>query len=120
MSQRDRDFDESLRRALHAAADSINPAGDGLERIRARTAVALPVAWMMGSGRAGGWSVLSRLRVLTAWLQPAMAWLWSAAADAAERFRPGRPDGAHPRRYGWLRPAAAAATGKENKKIKIC
>ena len=54
MSQRDRDFDESLRRALHAAADSIHPAGDGLERIRARTSAALPVAWMMGSGRAGG------------------------------------------------------------------
>lgn len=29
---------EILRRALHAEADSVNPAGDGLERIRARIA----------------------------------------------------------------------------------
>ncbi|MGI5203116.1 hypothetical protein ACQEU6_16265 [Spirillospora sp. CA-108201] len=29
---------EILRRALHAEADSVNPAGDGLERIRARVA----------------------------------------------------------------------------------
>lgn len=30
MSQRDRDYDEILRRALHAAADSVQPANDGL------------------------------------------------------------------------------------------
>lgn len=31
---REHDLDEFLRRALHAAADSVEPAGDGLERIR--------------------------------------------------------------------------------------
>ena len=30
MSQRDRDYEETLRRALHAAADSVEPADDGL------------------------------------------------------------------------------------------
>src|ERR1700685_3935271 len=30
------DYEEALRRALHAAADSIEPSADGLERIRER------------------------------------------------------------------------------------
>ena len=30
------DYEEALRRALHAAADSIEPSGDGLQRIRER------------------------------------------------------------------------------------
>jgi hypothetical protein len=51
MMQRNYDLDEILSRALRVAADSIEPAGDGLERIRARltTPRPLPVAWLMAS-----------------------------------------------------------------------
>ncbi|HCU95562.1 MAG TPA: hypothetical protein DHU96_23760 [Actinobacteria bacterium] len=34
--QSEREFGEYLRQSLRAAAESIEPAGDGLERIRAR------------------------------------------------------------------------------------
>src|SRR5215475_3623657 len=45
----DYSYEELLRRALHSAADSVEPAGDGLERIRAglTTPHSLPVAWVM-------------------------------------------------------------------------
>ncbi len=45
-----REQEEILRRALHAAADSIEPAADGLERIRERLSTPRPlyVAWLMG------------------------------------------------------------------------
>ena len=44
MNQHDSDFGELLRLALHAEADSIEPAGDGLERIRARLIACQEVA----------------------------------------------------------------------------
>src|SRR5215471_5112592 len=49
MSQHSGDYEDFLRGALHAAVDSAQPAGDGLERIRARltTPHPLPVAWLM-------------------------------------------------------------------------
>ena len=49
MSQHYGDYEDLLRGALHAAVDSAEPAGDGLERIRARltTPHPLPVAWLM-------------------------------------------------------------------------
>jgi hypothetical protein len=37
-----RDHEELLRRALHTAAESVEPAGDGLERIRARLSPPCP------------------------------------------------------------------------------
>ena len=44
-----REHEELLRHALRAAADSVEPAGDGLERIRARLTSPRPAvaAWMM-------------------------------------------------------------------------
>ena len=41
--------EEILRRALHAAADAIEPAADGLERIRERLSRPRPlaVAWLL-------------------------------------------------------------------------
>ena len=49
MSQHHGDYEDFLRGALHAAVDSVEPAGDGLERIRARLTMPhpLPVAWLM-------------------------------------------------------------------------
>jgi hypothetical protein len=42
----DREFAEYLRRLLTAAAESVEPAGDGLERIRARLGQRWrPIAW---------------------------------------------------------------------------
>ena len=51
MSQHSGDYEDFLRGALHAAVDSVEPAGDGLERIRARltTPHPLPVAWLMAA-----------------------------------------------------------------------
>src|SRR6185437_1873776 len=51
MSQHSGDYEDFLRGALHAAVDSVEPAGDGLERIRARltTPRPLPVAWLMAA-----------------------------------------------------------------------
>jgi hypothetical protein len=42
----DREFAEYLRRSLTAAAESVEPAGDGLERIRTRLEQHWrPIAW---------------------------------------------------------------------------
>ena len=40
MKQRDREFEQFLRRSLHAAAESFAVGDDGLERIRGRLAEA--------------------------------------------------------------------------------
>jgi len=71
MSPHSGDYEDFLRGALHAAVDSAEPAGDGLERIRARltTPHPLPVAWLMAV-----WSWVARrargsLDSVSAWLQ---------------------------------------------------
>ena len=72
MSQHDRDFEDLLRRALHSAADSVEPAQDGLERIRTRLTkpYPLPVAWMMAVySQVARWT-LGGLSSVWAWLQP--------------------------------------------------
>ncbi len=103
---RQRDLEDVLRRALRTAADSVEPAADGLDRIRSRICARRPVpsGWNMAelAGPAGpGNPVLRHLLPV------------SIAAQAAfhavvQRFRPG-PDGIG--WYRWLRPAAALATG---------
>src|SRR5579864_4329214 len=67
--------EEILRRALHAVADTIEPAGDGLERIRERLSRPRPlaVAWLMV-----GWTVLA---------QPLLLRMEPAVAGAAGRLR---------------------------------
>ncbi len=103
MNQRDRDYEELLRRALRASADSVVPAEDGLERIRARLSTPHPslVAWMM----AGFSEVASRA---AAGLQSASDWLRPIPGAARERLRVTRPG---PRRGGLarLRPTAVLA-----------
>ena len=49
MTQHRDDFEDFVRRALHAAAEAAEPSGDGLERIRARLRTPYPVlvAWVM-------------------------------------------------------------------------
>src|SRR5450755_3996383 len=106
MMQREHDYDEILRRALHSAADLVEPSADGLERIRARLTTPRPafLAWVIV-----GYS--EAVRPVLGGLQPLVAWLQAALGPVIERFRPARPDVAHPqRRYAWLRPAAAMGT----------
>jgi hypothetical protein len=126
MSRPDRDFDELVRRALHAAADSAQPADDGLDRIRARLTVPYPrpVATMV----AGYCEVVSRarggLQAVAAWPQadsdqastripgPRRAQETLAAGLSREqdagtpRRRPVPPD--RPAWRRWLAPAACA------------
>ena len=103
-----RDLEDVLRRALLTAADSIDPAADGLDRIRAKISVRRRAGFSLrmadlaraGSARIGG----TQLR----YLRPVGVWILVALSAVGDRFRP------HPNssgRYGWLRPAAALATG---------
>ena len=103
MNQRDRDYDELLRRALRASADSVVPAEDGLERIRARLSTPHPllVAWMM----AGFSEVASRA---AAGLQSVSDWLRPMPGAARERLRVTRP-GPRPGGLARLRPTAVLA-----------
>jgi hypothetical protein len=95
------DYDDVLRQALHAAAESIEPAGDGLERIRAR----IRPAPMLSLATAAAWCSGLSVR-LTSWAEPAIDFFWAAV----DRFRPSEgPEHARVR-YGWLRPVAAMGT----------
>ncbi len=98
------DHEAYLRAALHAAAESLEPRGDGLERIRAR----------LRQPR----SVPARLRAVYAEIiMRAPAWLQDAVYQVAgwlrlvsERFAPAQAPGRHrSRAQGLLRPAAAMA-----------
>jgi hypothetical protein len=66
--------EEILRRALHAVADAIEPAADGLERIRERLSKPRPlaVAWLMA-----GWSGVA---------QPALLRMEPVVAEVAGRL----------------------------------
>jgi hypothetical protein len=113
--------EERLRLALRAAAESVEPAADGLERIRERLTRPRPlaVAWLMA-----GWSGVAQpamLRIepfwgrLGGWLSP-VGRLLHSAVDLVRplllRLRPTIPQhgtgSASPApRYPWLRLAAA-------------
>ena len=106
MMPRNHEYDEVLRRALRSAADQVEPSADGLERIRARltTPRPAPLAWLMV------WYA-EAVRPALGYLQPFLAGLQATLSPVIERFKPERPDAAHPqRRYAWLRPAAAMGT----------
>ena len=70
MIQQGTQYEQILRRALHAAADGIEPEADGLERIRARLTMPapLPVAWLNA-----GYADVSGLTM--GWLQRLSEWL---------------------------------------------
>ena len=71
MTQHRDDFEEFLRRALHAAADSAEPSDDGLQRIRARlrTPYPVPVAWLMAACSGVSRRALGGLESVWAWLR---------------------------------------------------
>src|SRR5215472_6196260 len=70
--------EEILRRALHAVADTIEPAADGLERIRERLSKPRPlaVAWLMA-----GWTGLAQPLLLR--MEPVLA---EAAGRLSDRL----------------------------------
>ena len=97
MTHRTLDYEERLRAALRAAAESVEPEGDGLQRIRARIHAprSATAAWMATEAApSGAGPVMDRLRSFPA---AALRWLRPVTAGGA------------PAPYGWLRPLAAAA-----------
>ena len=109
------DHEERLRSALRAAADSVEPAADGLGRIRARLTPPRPViaAWMVS------WTepAMLRLRLVVPWLRLRLDLAHGRIGPVAGRAHPvlGRitaaftgimPTRGEPRtRTAWLRPA---------------
>jgi len=102
-----RDLDDVLRRALHAAADPIEPAGDGLTRImhRLSTPSAIRQATLLVT------DCVDLARLITIWLEPAftgatrLRWRHDAGYRRELPHQPARPP---MRRAGpWLRPALA-------------
>jgi hypothetical protein len=101
----DRNLEDVLRRALRAAADSIEPGSDGLDKIRAKVSAGQ-------AARRFSWHSRARHAMSTSHggrgLVPAGTWLAAALRSLVDRFRP------EPGRSGWLgwmRPVAALATG---------
>ena len=101
------DLDDVLRRALHAAVDPIEPAGDGLTRImhRLSTPSAIRQATLLVT------DCVDLARLITIWLEPAftgatrLRWRHDAGY---RRELPHQPAWPPMRRAGpWLRPALA-------------
>lgn len=102
MTEPDARYGEELRRALSVVVDPLQPAGDGLERIRARTAHRSPVlAWFTAY-------VTYLPAALVTWVRVAASWASTTATHPSVliarlrsfRHRPRRP-------RVWLRPALA-------------
>jgi hypothetical protein len=114
-----REHEELLRRALRVAADSVEPAGDGLERIRARLTTPRPAvaAWMMSGTEPAVLRLrplltslrplLTRLQPLLTRLRPLLTRLRQVTESALDRLWANR--GAPRTHPAWLRPAAAMA-----------
>jgi hypothetical protein len=124
------DLEDLLRRELHLAAESIEPAADGLTQIRARLSAPrpLPIAWLMVGWTTFGQPALLRLdQVLVAFgdgLRAAARPLTEPLQPLADRLRPAiqpamgkaralfgqrTESGSHSARYAWLRPALVMA-----------
>ena len=105
-----RDYDEVLRQALHAVADAIEPAGDGLTRIMRR----LNTPWAVRQVALLVTDCIDLARLITIWLEPAFTGTMrlrrrhhtgyrrgSSHRAARAPLRPAAP---------WLRPALAVAS----------
>jgi hypothetical protein len=132
MTRPDRDYDEILSRELHSMLDPIEPAGDGLMRIRQRIAepwLKRKLSLLRAEFAALGWLIVVRCeplfsRVRTGFAARSPSWLRSVAAafgltawvssrrrDAARhRWREdAEPQGWFGRTMVWLRPTLAVA-----------
>ena len=103
MTHPSREYEDRLRRALRAAADSVEPSPDGLGRIRARLTPPRPVvaAWMVTETEPS----MLRLRSLLTSLRLRIG-------RPRGQFRPAPAGGARHKlrtQQSWLRPVAALA-----------
>ncbi len=105
MKSQERDYDDILRRALRAAAESVEPAADGLDRIRGRVSARhlspfmllievlddyfRPLLLLLEAGAAGALSALARL-----WSRAAQTQLPGRGGRALDQVRQ-RPRAAH-------------------------
>jgi hypothetical protein len=120
------DPEEILRRELRAAAESIEPAVDGLSQIRARLSSPRPlaVAWVMVGWTTVGQPALVRLdqvfEAVAEWLRPVLHPVAERLHPVTERlhpvfrkvravFTPRTGPGGRRSPYAWLRPALALA-----------
>ncbi|MGH3402564.1 MAG: hypothetical protein ACRDRJ_08665 [Streptosporangiaceae bacterium] len=100
-----RDYDDILRRALHAAAESVEPSADGLERIRER----LGYPPLLSFSSIAGWYSVAAVR-FTGWAVPAFGTACEIFWALVDRFRPlDTPPGHAKPGLRWLRPVTATA-----------
>jgi hypothetical protein len=103
------DFDDVLRQALHAAADAIEPADDGLTRIMRR----LTTPWAVRQATLLVTDCIDLARLITIWLEPAFT-----GATRLRRHHTGYRRGSSHRgtraalrpAAPWLRPALAVVS----------
>jgi hypothetical protein len=96
---------EAFRRALHAAAEQVEPAGDGLGRIQTRVRHRRPMPWPLA------WVDVALTR-LSLRIPDGVSSVWDKVAlqlqAALERFLPAPARAMSGRlRLGWVRPVAA-------------
>jgi hypothetical protein len=102
MTGPDRDYGDIVSRALHSALDPIEPADDGLAKIRQRTAgpwLRRQVWLLRYETSALGWLILVRCEPLFTWARSVLA---ATVAVAGHRPRPGRARSDAAGRRGWL------------------
>src|SRR6204780_2697237 len=120
----------ALRTEFHPAAESFEPAADGLNRIRGRLSPPRPlaVAWLMVGWTSVGQPALLRIDELLVafgeWLRATLRPVSDLLHPVAQRLRPvlqpawnkaralftpRTESGGRPSRYAWLRPALAMA-----------
>jgi hypothetical protein len=105
-----RDLDDVLRRALHAAVDPVEPAGDGLTRImhRLSTPSAIRQAALLVT------DCVDLARLITIWLEPAFTGAarlrWRHGAGYWREFPPQATRAPMRHAGSWLRPALAVAS----------
>jgi hypothetical protein len=98
-----RDYDDILRRALHAAAESVEPSADGLERIRER--IGYPP--LLSFSSIAGWYSVAAVRI-AGWAVPALGTACEIFWALIDRFRPlDNPPGHAKPGLRWLRPLTA-------------
>jgi hypothetical protein len=100
------DHEAALRAALNAAADGLEPSGDGLQRIQDRLGRPrpLPIAWAQSA-----WTRLSLRIPEGGWYAIERAVF--ALRAAADRFLPAPHRDGRGARLAWLRPLAAMTVG---------
>ena len=96
-------LEEALRRALHAAVESVEPAANGLDRIRTKIAVrSISRSFDFAMGDLPPKVTRRRARPLIARMTPAFRLLGTRLAPLRTAAMGG---------FGWMRPAAAVVTG---------